>query len=54
MALYLSTAFSFSALQLWAPTRFAFVIALWNRYKDWQEERVKRRMQKELEKRRAS
>ena len=25
VALYLSTAFSFSALQLWAPTRFAFV-----------------------------
>jgi DNA segregation ATPase FtsK/SpoIIIE, S-DNA-T family len=52
VALYLSTAFSFSAIQLWAPTRFAFVTALWNRYQDWREERVKRRQQKELEKRR--
>jgi S-DNA-T family DNA segregation ATPase FtsK/SpoIIIE len=54
VALYLSTAFSFSSLQVWLPTRFAFVIALWNRYKDWQAERAKRRMQKELEKRRAA
>ena len=54
VALYLSTAFSFSAIQLWAPTRFAFVTALWNRYQDWQEERVKRGQQKELEKRRIS
>jgi DNA segregation ATPase FtsK/SpoIIIE, S-DNA-T family len=54
VALYLSTAFSFAALQVWAPTRFAFAIALWDRWKDWQEARAKRRMQKELEKRRAS
>ena len=53
-ALYLSTAFSFSAIQLWAPTRFAFVTALWNRYKDWQQERTKKRQQKELEQRRIS
>ena len=53
-ALYLSTAFSFSAIQLWAPTRFAFVTALWNRYQDWQQERTKRRQQKELDKRRIS
>jgi DNA segregation ATPase FtsK/SpoIIIE, S-DNA-T family len=53
-ALYLSTAFSFSAIQLWAPTRFAFVIALWNRYKDWQQERARKRQQKELEQRRIS
>ena len=52
VALYLSTAFSFSAIQLWAPTRFAFVTALWNRYQDWREERTKRRQQKELDKRR--
>ncbi|HZQ94418.1 MAG TPA: DNA translocase FtsK [Candidatus Sulfotelmatobacter sp.] len=51
-ALYLSTAFSFSAIQVWAPTRFAFVTALWNRYQDWQQERTKRRLQKELEQRR--
>jgi S-DNA-T family DNA segregation ATPase FtsK/SpoIIIE len=54
VALYLSTAFSFSSIQLWAPTRFAFVTALWNRYQDWQEERSKRRQQKELEKRRTA
>jgi S-DNA-T family DNA segregation ATPase FtsK/SpoIIIE len=52
VALYLTTAFSFSALEVWAPTRFAFVMALWNRWKDWQEERRKRRQQKELERRR--
>ncbi len=54
VALYLSTAFSFSSLRLWALTRFAFVVALWNRYQDWQAERAKNRMQKDLEKRRAS
>ncbi len=54
IALYLSTAFSFSALQTWAPTRFAFVVALWNRWKDWREARAKKRMQRELEKRRAA
>src|SRR6266849_5132598 len=52
VALYLSTAFSFSSIRLWAPTRFAFVTALWNRYQDWQEERAKRRQQRELDKRR--
>jgi len=54
VALYLSTTFSFAALQLWAPTRFAFAIALWDRWKDWQEARAKKRMQKELQKRRAA
>ena len=54
VALYLSTAFSFSSIQLWAPTRFAFVTALWNRYQDWQEDRAKRRQLKELDKRRVS
>ena len=28
VALYLTTAFSFSAIELWAPTRFAFIVAL--------------------------
>ncbi len=54
VALYLTTAFSFASLRVWAPTRFAFVIALWNRCKDWQDNRAKRKMQKELEKRRAA
>jgi len=53
VALYLTTAFSFSAIELWAPTRFAFVVALKERVKDWQEERGRKRQQKELEKRRA-
>jgi S-DNA-T family DNA segregation ATPase FtsK/SpoIIIE len=54
VAMYLSTAFSFAAIQVWAPTRFAFVTALWNRYKDWQLERTKKRQQKELDQRRIS
>src|SRR5258707_5827811 len=53
VALYLSTAFSFSSLQVWIPTRFAFVFALRDRWRDWREEHAKRRMQKELDKRRA-
>ena len=53
IALYLTTAFSFSALQLWAPTRFALVVALRDRWRDWQDERARKRQQKELEKRRA-
>ena len=54
VALYLSTAFSFSSIRLWVPTHFAFVTALWNRYQDWREEREKRQQQKELDKRRVS
>jgi DNA segregation ATPase FtsK/SpoIIIE, S-DNA-T family len=54
VALYLTTAFSFSTMQLWLPTRFAFTTALWNRYEDWRQERLKRKQQKELEKRRIS
>ena len=53
VALYLTTAFSFSAIELWAPTRFAFVLALRDLFKDWQVERERQRQQKELEKRRA-
>ncbi|MFI5102946.1 MAG: DNA translocase FtsK [Terriglobales bacterium] len=53
VALYLTTAFSFAAIELWAPTRFAFVLALRDRFRDWQDERERKRQQKELEKRRA-
>ena len=53
VALYLTTAFSFSAIELWVPTRFAFVLALRDRFRDWQDERERKRQQKELEKRRA-
>src|SRR5208282_5746007 len=35
VSVYLTTAFSFAALELWAPTRFAFVVALRERHKDW-------------------
>src|SRR5205085_11878609 len=54
VALYLTTAFSFSSLKLWAPTRFAFVIALWERYQDWRSARAKQQMQRDLDKRRAA
>jgi S-DNA-T family DNA segregation ATPase FtsK/SpoIIIE len=54
VALYLSTAFSFTSIRLWIPTRFAFTTALWNRYKDWRQERTRRKQQKELEQRRIS
>jgi DNA segregation ATPase FtsK/SpoIIIE, S-DNA-T family len=53
VALYLTTAFSFSAIEVWAPTRFAFVLALRDRFRDWQDERARKRQQRELEKRRA-
>jgi len=53
VALYLSTAFSFSSMQVWIPTRFAFVLALRDRWRDWREQRAKQKMLKELEKRRA-
>ena len=53
VALYLTTAFSFSAIEVWAPTRFAFILALRDRFRDWQDERERKRQQKELEKRRA-
>ncbi len=52
VALYLSTAFSFAAIRIWAPTHFSFVTALWNRYQDWRQERTKKRQQKELDQRR--
>ncbi|HZQ23678.1 MAG TPA: DNA translocase FtsK [Terriglobales bacterium] len=53
-ALYLSTAFSFASMRVWAPTRFAFVLAWRDRFRDWQQERAKKNLQKELEKRRAA
>ncbi len=54
VALYFCTAFSFTQAQVWAATRFSFVIALRDRYRDWQEARLRKKMQKELEKRRAA
>jgi S-DNA-T family DNA segregation ATPase FtsK/SpoIIIE len=54
VALYLSTAFSFGALQIWSQTRFAFVYAALDRFADWRAERARRRAAKELEKKRAA
>jgi S-DNA-T family DNA segregation ATPase FtsK/SpoIIIE len=53
VALYFCTAFSFSQAKVWGATRFSFVVALRDRYRDWQEARLRKKMQKELEKRRA-
>jgi S-DNA-T family DNA segregation ATPase FtsK/SpoIIIE len=54
VALYFCTAFSFSQARVWGATRFAFAIALRDRWKDWREARVRRKLQRELEKRRAA
>src|SRR5579872_4922545 len=54
VALYFCTAFSFSQARLWATTRFSFVIALRERWKDWKEQRFRAKLQKELDKRRAA
>ena len=54
VALYFCTAFSFSHAQVWAATRFSFALALRDRWKDWQQERIRKKLQRELEKRRAS
>jgi S-DNA-T family DNA segregation ATPase FtsK/SpoIIIE len=54
VALYFCTAFSFSQARVWAATRFSFVMALRDRWRDWQESRVRKKLQKELEKRRAA
>ena len=53
VALYLTTAFSFSSMHLWLPTRFAFVQALWQRWEDWKDARAKSREREELDRRRA-
>ena len=54
VALYLSTAFSFGALQVWSQTRFAFVYAALDRFADWRAERARKKAAKELEKKRAA
>ena len=53
VGLYLSTTFSFGTLQTWGQTRFAFVFAAMERFKDWRLAREKARARQELEKRRA-
>jgi len=54
VALYLSTAFSFGAIQIWSQTRFAFVYAALDRFADWRTERARKKAAKELEKKRAA
>jgi S-DNA-T family DNA segregation ATPase FtsK/SpoIIIE len=50
VALYLSTAFSFVNMQIWLNTRFAFALALWQRFQDWRAARAKATAQKKAEK----
>ena len=52
VALYLSTAFSFGAAQIWAQTRFAFAFAAWQRFQDWRAERAKKQAEAALDRRR--
>ena len=54
VALYLSTAFSFGAIEIWSQTRFAFAYAALDRFADWKAERARKRAAKELEKKRAN
>jgi DNA segregation ATPase FtsK/SpoIIIE, S-DNA-T family len=54
VALYFCTAFSFTQVRVWAATRFAFATAWRDRWRDWQDARARQKMQKELERRRAS
>ena len=54
VALYLSTAFSFGAIQIWSQTRLSFVYAALDRFADWRTERARKKAAKELEKKRAA
>jgi DNA segregation ATPase FtsK/SpoIIIE, S-DNA-T family len=54
VALYLATAFSFGAIQIWSQTRFAFAYAALDRFADWRAERARKKAAKELEKKRAA
>ena len=54
VALYLSTAFSFGAVQVWSQTRFSFAYAALDRLADWRAERERKKAAKELEKKRAT
>ncbi len=54
VGLYLSTAFSFGAMQVWSKTRFGFVYAAMDRFADWRIERARKKAARELEKKRAA
>jgi len=51
VALYLSTAFSFEKARLWSETRFAFALALWQRFQDWRANRAARKEKALLDRR---
>jgi S-DNA-T family DNA segregation ATPase FtsK/SpoIIIE len=50
VAMYLSTAFSFVGMRIWLNTRFAFALALWQRFQDWRGARAKIAAQKKAQK----
>ncbi len=54
VALYFCTAFSFSQARVWTATRFSFAVAVRDRWNEWREARMKKKLQRELDKRRAS
>ena len=54
VALYLSTAFSFGAIQIWSKSRLSFAYAAVDRFADWRAERARRRAARDLEKKRAA
>src|SRR6267154_4423824 len=54
VALYFCTAFSFSQARVWAATRFSFAVAVRDRWNEWREARMKKKLQRELDKRRAT
>jgi DNA segregation ATPase FtsK/SpoIIIE, S-DNA-T family len=49
-ALYLATAFSFSHLRIWLPTRLSYFYALRDRFQDWRQRRTRAREAKLLAK----
>jgi DNA segregation ATPase FtsK/SpoIIIE, S-DNA-T family len=51
VAVYLSTAFSFEKARLWFETRFAFALALWQRFQDWRANRAARKEKALLDRR---
>src|SRR5260370_13632673 len=51
VAVYLSTAFSFAAAQIWFATRFAFAIALWQSFQDWRRALAEKRAKKLFDRR---
>jgi S-DNA-T family DNA segregation ATPase FtsK/SpoIIIE len=52
-ALYLATAFSFSHLRIWLPTRLTYFYALRDRFQDWRQRRTRARELKLLAKKQA-